>query len=279
MKDSKTIPNDTKKVFMKLGTCSRTFFYLLNREFGYLNEMDECAADPFAGGVMQKGHQCGMLWGSTLAVGAEAYRRCDDRDRAIGVAIQATQHIVESFANRTNYVNCRDVTGYDFTKKFDLVIFIVKFFLHLDRRCFNLAEQWTSEAIQAATEGLSREQADLPQHPISCASEVVKKMGASDAQIVAVAGFGGGMGLSGNACGALGAAIWLRTLDWCKQNPGKSAYSCPVAKKTLAAFQDATDSEFLCHKICGQRFNSIDDHREFIKSGGCSALMDAIVSA
>ncbi len=48
---SKTIKRDTKKVFRKLGTCSRTFFYILNREFGYLKETEEYAADPLAGGI------------------------------------------------------------------------------------------------------------------------------------------------------------------------------------------------------------------------------------
>ena len=58
MNYSKGNPQDTNKVFRKLGTCSRTFFYLLNREFGYTRETEEHAADPFAGGIMQKGHQC-----------------------------------------------------------------------------------------------------------------------------------------------------------------------------------------------------------------------------
>lgn len=49
-------PKDGKKVFRKLGTCSRTFFYILNREFGHLKEREERASDVLAGGIMQKGH-------------------------------------------------------------------------------------------------------------------------------------------------------------------------------------------------------------------------------
>ena len=48
---SKTIKRDTKKVFLKKGPCSHAFFYILNREFGYLKETGECAADPLAGGI------------------------------------------------------------------------------------------------------------------------------------------------------------------------------------------------------------------------------------
>ena len=59
--NKKTAHQDTKKIFLKLGTCSRTFFYILNRKFGYPSETEERAADPLAGGLMQTGHQCGML--------------------------------------------------------------------------------------------------------------------------------------------------------------------------------------------------------------------------
>jgi len=41
-----------------------------------------------------------MLWGASMAVGAESFRRYGDRDRAIGMTIKATQHIMESFINR-----------------------------------------------------------------------------------------------------------------------------------------------------------------------------------
>lgn len=52
-----------KRTFIKKGTCSRTFFYLLDREFGYPLDDEEKAVDPLAGGILQQGYQCGMLWG------------------------------------------------------------------------------------------------------------------------------------------------------------------------------------------------------------------------
>jgi len=57
----KAIKNDTKKLFLKKGTCSQTFFHILNREFGHIKETEERATDPLAGGIMQLGYQCGML--------------------------------------------------------------------------------------------------------------------------------------------------------------------------------------------------------------------------
>jgi len=269
---SKTIKQDTKKIFWKLGTCSRTFFYILNREFGYPKETEERAADPFAGGLMLKGHQCGMLWGAALAVGSESFRRCKNRGQAIGLAITATQHLMESFSKRANSVNCLDITNTDFSHKLNMV----KFILFKARSCFSLAEKWAPEAIQSATEGLSHQQTDLPPPPISCASEVAKKMGASDEEMVTVAGFAAGLGLSGNACGALSATIWMNALAWCREQTGKSVYPNPNAKNILKAFYGATDSEILCHKISGQCFKTIDDHTEFINNGGCDKLINVL---
>ena len=274
---------DTKKVFWKLRTCSRTFFHLLNREFGYPKETEERAANPLAGGIRLKGYQCGMLWGASLAVGAESCRRNDDCCQAIAMAITATQHLMKSFSKRAKSINCRDITGCDFSSKLGLGKYILsgKFI-----SCFTLAEKWAPEAIQAATEGLSRDQSDSPQLPISCASEVAKKMGANDEEMIMVAGFAGGLGLSGNACGALSAAIWMNALARQRKQTPSNGNNCkfpgivaseksvyPSATDTLKEFHDATDSKILCHEISGHSFKTMGDHTEFMKNGGCDKLI------
>ena len=279
----KPIKIDFKKVFWKKGMCSNTFCYLVNREFGHTRENEERASDPLAGGIIGKGHQCGMLWGATLAVGAESFRRHSDRNQAIAHAMIATQHVVESFTKRTKSVNSRDITGCDLTSPFGMMKFGLKTILrgYLNSPCFNLAEKWGPEAIQSAKKGLSHEQPDVSRLTASCASEVAKRMGASDEEMVMVAGFAGGIGLSGNACGALGAAIWINTLAWCKNHPGKSPpyFNNPDVKKTLMAFSYATDSEMLCQKICGRNFKTLNDHTEFVKKGGCDKLIDVLAQS
>lgn len=277
MSDSSAPLNDTRKVFMQKGTCSRTFCYLLDREFGRIREKEERAADPLAGGILLRGHQCGMLWGSAIAAGAESLRRYEDRGRATAAAITATGRIMDSYAARAGSVNCRDVTQCDFTRTYELMKFMLKFMLNIDRSCFTLAEQWAPEAIRSARDGISCPNA-YSQPPVSCASVLAGKMGAGDEEAATVAGLAGGMGLSGNACGALGAAIWLKALAWCRENPGKSGpgYKNPAAERILKAFKDETGSEMLCRTITGRRFTTIDEHTEFIKNGGCGRLIDLL---
>ena len=52
---------------------------------------------PFAGGIMQHGYQCGMIWGAALAAGAQAYRLFGPGPQAEAMAVIAAQWLVESF--------------------------------------------------------------------------------------------------------------------------------------------------------------------------------------
>jgi hypothetical protein len=274
MKASKANPQDTKWVFLKKGTCSQTLFYILNREFDNSSEPEERATDPLAGGIMQQGYQCGMLWGSSMAAGAEAFKRCSDCGKATALAIRATQNLIDSFTARTKSPDCLDITSADFNKKLGIAKYL---FSGKAINCFKLADKWAPEAIKTAAESLACEQADhTTVQPVNCASEVVKKMGASEKEQVMVAGFAGGLGLSGNACGALSAALWMNSLKWCREHPGKSGYHNPAAAKTMEAFLPASDYEFLCHKITGKRFKTTGDHTEFIRNGGCEKVINAL---
>lgn len=273
--DIKDGPKDGKKVFRKLGTCSRAFFYILNREFGHQKELEERAADSLAGGIMQKGHQCGMLWGASLAVGAEAHRKCENQHQAIAVAVNATQKVMSSFSDRENTINCRDITHCDFSSKLSMAkYFFSGKFLH----CFNLAEQWAPEAVKSAIEGVSNKEILSANECMSCATEVAKKMGASDEEMMMVTGFAGGLGLSGAACGALSAAIWMKSLRWCRAELKKSPLKNTYSKKTLNKFYKTTNSKILCSDITGEHFESIDEHTKFIKNGGCGKLIETLAN-
>ncbi len=280
----KTVKNKLhpRKTFWKCGACSNAMFHLMNHEFDNIKLSEEKASNMLAGGIAQKGHQCGMIWGASLAIGTEAFRKFDNKNLAIATAINASKLMTDSFKKRTHSVNCRDISKVDWENKLDFVIYMLKIIAQgfVFSPCFNLIVKWTPEAIQAANKGLS-ENINFNQPCFSCSTEVVKKMGASEEESVMVAGFAGGIGLSGAACGALGAAIWYKMLDWDRKNAGKnpSMFNNPDAKKILRTFYMQTDSEMLCNKICNRNFNTIDDHSDYIKSGGCSKLIEALATS
>jgi hypothetical protein len=277
-----TAPNDTKMVFRTCGTCSQTFFHLLNREFGCRKKNEELAADHLAGGLRHRGFQCGMLWGSALAVGAESFRRYGNSDRAIAGAVRATLSVMESFERSTGTHNCREIVHCDLTRFTGMMKLMIEAIVNgfTNFRCFNIAEQWTGHAIGAARDGLDGVE-NVPSTPVkSCASEVLKRMGASEEETVTVAGLAGGMGLTGNACGALGAVIWKRMLDWCNSHPREKPpyFRKGTADNIVTGFMSLTNSELLCQRICGKKFSTLEEHADFIQNGGCGQLIDALAS-
>ena len=270
------IKRDIKRVFFKKGSCSRAFFYLLNREFGHPMEKEEEAADPLAGGIIQQGYQCGMLWGASLALGAESYRRTSDIDKAVNMALTSTKHLLKSFVNRAKSPDCEEITHTDWSKKFSIAKF---FFTGKMFKCYRLADKWAPEAFDAAEEGLSLGQSGLPERPLSCASEVVRRMGGNDEEMAVVAGLAGGIGLSGYGCGALAASIWKQTLERVKTNDYKYSLNDEVLGKVVKEFYEITDYKMECRDICGEEFNTIKEHTEYIKKGGCGKLLEMLASS
>ncbi|MBT8229974.1 MAG: C-GCAxxG-C-C family protein [Bacteroidia bacterium] len=266
--------NDAKKVFRKKGTCSRTFFFLLNREFGTYKDNEEAAIDPLAGGILKKGHQCGMLWGAALGVGAEAYKRNDDPREGMSLAIKASQNIVESFKSETQTINCYDITACDFSSKLSFAKYMItgKF---LD--CFKLAEDWAPKAMDAARTGLQADEDNNNDFRYTnCASLLARKMNATEEQTVMVAGLAGGLGLSGGGCGALATAVWLNSIAWLEENPGKLCYENDYAKETMNSFEEMMGKKILCKDICGCSFNSQNEHSEYILNEGCKELIETL---
>lgn len=283
---SKTDPKpdhyNGSKMFRQQGTCSKTFHYILNQEFKTPNTLAERATDPLAGGIMQLGHQCGMLWGASLAVGAESYRRFPDLNHAKVVAIHATQALMESFDKQEETVDCRDITHCDFSNNWSHAKYMLTGrFLH----CFRMASKWAPEAIETAHKALNIGEIEPCPTKLklvgeercrNCASEVARKMGATEEQQVMVAGFAGGLGLSGNACGALSAAIWMNTQKWCKEYPDKKPFKNAYAEETLKRFQDLMGHKIACVEISEERFESIGKHSVYMENGGCGELLDLL---
>ncbi|MFW5706249.1 MAG: C-GCAxxG-C-C family (seleno)protein, partial [Bacteroidota bacterium] len=180
------------------------------------------------------------------------------------------------FKRKTSFYDCYDITHCDWEKQTS----ILKYFVTGKMiSCFKLAEKWAPEALQAAIEGLEKYQHGLPEKCKSCATETAKKMGATDEQSLMVAGFAGGLGLSGNACGALSAAIWMHTMTFNIENPGKVVFRNPQSEKALETLYRQTNYEILCSEITGTTFNSTDEHTAYIEHGGCETLMAVLANS
>ena len=261
---------DAKRLFRHKGTCSNTMFFILNREFGQPLPQEEQASDWLAGGIVKQGYQCGMLWGAVLATGAEASRRGSDPGQARAVAMAASRQVLDSFVARARSPDCLGITSCDWTSKLSMAKYMLtgKFL-----SCFRLVDRWAGEAIAAARMGLDEAQKAVLPPRRSCASELVRLMGGSEAEQVMVAGFAGGLACMGGGCGALAAALWYNSLLRVRAGTYKMTMSDAELERVHREFLDISGFEMECREICKRRFSSDAEHDEFVAGGGCSALL------
>ncbi|MCP4539167.1 MAG: hypothetical protein GY832_18680 [Chloroflexi bacterium] len=224
---------------------------------------------------MNYGYQCGMLWGATLAAGAQAYRLFGAGPQAETAAIIAAQRLVESFRTRNNHINCLEVTGFDLSSPTPKMI--MHFFMKGGPiGCIRMAAKYPPVAFSEIHTALSEKHIKAPAPPASCAALLAQKMGVSDMHITMAAGFAGGIGLSGGACGALGAAIWVIGMNSLKEGVDQFGFKNPRALEVINRFMKCTNNTFECSEIVGQKFKNIDDHAGYLRDGGCSKIIKVL---
>ena len=106
--DTKTL----RKNFFKY-SCSGSLLAAFDYEYDHIKPTEEEAASPLGGGMMQCGYQCGMLWGTSMGAGAEAYKRESNPQKAMAVTILTTQEIIDDFVHVTKSPDCYDITNID----------------------------------------------------------------------------------------------------------------------------------------------------------------------
>lgn len=245
---------------------------VVDASFDHPLKVEEKATMPLAGGIANMGYQCGMLWGAALAAGAQSYRLYGDGPQAEAEAIFVTQKLVETFRARTKNINCLEITDLDMQKGTGGLKFILK---GGPIGCFRHAAGYAQEAYSEIYSAFSEKHFETPAPPVSCATMLAKRMGASDMHGVMAAGFAGGIGLSGGACGALGAAIWIIGMNR-PAEPAGFSYSETWINETIEKFLESSDYEFECSAIVGREFENVDDHAAYMRAGGCAQIIEAL---
>jgi hypothetical protein len=272
----KTSTLGTVGTFLRRGACSDTMVTVLNRAFRHPSPVTERPSQPLAGGIIQYGYQCGLVWGAALAAGAEAQRRFGSGPEAETKAILAAQRIVEAFRGQNQtHVNCMEIT--EMTKSSSTMKMVTYFLIKGGTiGCFRRAARFAPVALREIDAALSAEPVATPPAPVSCAALMARRLGASEEHAVMAAGLAGGIGLCGGACGALGAAIWVAGIKVLGQGATRIAYKAPHAEALIGRFLKCTNYEFECSAICGRKFDGAADHASHLRAGGCAQLIEGL---
>jgi hypothetical protein len=245
---------------------------VLNCAFAHPLKPEENAVMPLSGGIMQYGYQCGMIWGATLAAGAEAYRVLGPGPQAEIKAVIAAQRLVDAFRACSGEINCFDITDIDKSSSIMKMIFV---FLIKGKTlgCISMSAKYARAAFNEITEAFSEKNIESPDPPVSCTAMLAQKTGLSDMQTVMAAGLAGGIGLCGGACGALGAAIWIWGIKSIREGANKLDYNDPRALDIIDRFLKCTGYKFECSEIVGRKFKNISDHAGYLRNGGCAEII------
>jgi hypothetical protein len=251
---------------------------VVDDSFNHPLPLEEHAAMPLAGGIEQMGFQCGQLWGAALAAGAEAYRQFGSGPQAEAAAIIAAQRLADAFQTSYRSINCSEVIELDWKNAQGKQV--LKFFLKGGPvRCFSMTAGFARATRREIDASFADDGLVAPEPPVSCAALLARQMGADDMHAVMAAGLAGGIGLSGGACGALGAAIWLIEMNRVSEGSGNVEFNSPEATEAIDRFVQSTECEFECAKIAGRKFVDVRDHASYLCAGGCARIIEALAAS
>jgi len=237
-------------------------------------ELEEKATIQLAGGILNQGYQCGMLWSASLAAGAQAYQLHGPGPRAETEAIITSQRLAQSLRIKHNSIDCIDITEINLKSRLG----ILKLFLKGGPvKCTRMIAGYAPIAFNDINTDIGENQNIAPSSPVGCTALLAQKIGLSEMHTVMAAGFAGGIGLSGSGCGALGAAIWILCMNSIKEGLGNKEINSRVNALIDEFIKNAT-FELECSEIVGRKFDNIEDHAAHLRDGGCSKIIDMLAA-
>jgi len=264
----------------------------VNRGAGLDLPCEEQGAHALSGGLLHRGHACGMLWGAALSAGARARELYEDVSNAAGAALLASSRLVHRFSSLIGPPDCRDLIGEDLTTVSGQARYVLSGKAKL---CAQRAVQWAPAAHETIDSAFSEFEQEAAAHVKNCAVAVFEKLagmpGLYKEDAALVAGFAGGLGLSGNACGALAAGMSALGLSHYRVRGGgrdsrvrgmlhEMGMVKGFARPSYKLLHNFTRrfTGVLCPEISGRRFGSMEDHARFISEGGCKETVEAVCS-
>jgi hypothetical protein len=249
---------------------------VVDDSYGYDLGPEEHATTPMAGGLAQLGYQCGQVWGSALAAGARAYDLFGGGAAGQAAALHASGRLIARFGRSYGSVNCSDLIGMEW-KEIDLAHFAKYVARGGPVKCFSMTAGFGKATRAEIDAALAEERPAGAALPVSCAALLAERRGASERHATMLAGFAGGVGLSGEGCGALGAALWLAALDETRRG-GNVDLMNPRHMAVVEKFLGAIDGGFECAAIVGRKFADPQEHAAYVAAGGCARILDVLAS-
>jgi hypothetical protein len=274
-------------------SCSEMALTILNAAAELEWKELEEASDPLCAGlVAEMDGACGVLWGASLAAGVRARARIPDQHVARAATLASTIDMVSAYRHAGHPLDCAEVTGMG---AWNFARYMVKGNLGVCSRLFSGLGPELHAIIDRTIDEYHVRASAAPCR--NCAAEAYDRVCASigfpsDGAGAVAAGFAGGLGLSGNACGALAAAILAVSMKYFTERGrpkhsmirsdlqglflgiGWMRPSMEVARRFRSRFGGKT-----CASIAGRTFASADELSAHLGTGRCEPVLEEVATA
>ena len=274
--------------WLRCVACSEASMTTQMRGFGFEEPVYEQAIHAFSGGFMHQGHASGLLTGAVLAAGFVAQKRFKDDKSRSGAILHTAVQLAREFPEYSGFINCREITEKDLTKIGGRLSYYRE---GLGKMCGRLHLRWAPHAQELIEKSLMEYE---PKGSCSnCAVRTMQNLesttGLKTGTPTLMAGFAGGVGLSGNVCAALSAGVYAMTTSYQigrrkkkRDSQFRGSIEELIGKNyrgTLTSFRLKFTEQFgsvLCLDIIDRHFKDVEDHARFVDQGVCENVTNFV---
>lgn len=277
MNDVNKVANETKKVLTKTQNCCLCHIVPIQSLYDVTETDLRKAVTGLAGGLNNNGSTCGAIFGGSINL-ALIQEATDNPEIGDPELLSAVGDYVSSFDETFGSTYCKDITALNLRSRLGQLQLLLPWKKNkcMKQAEFGIKHIMTTEIPRSETIDISVDH---------CTSniweEIKRKNGYEDKYLERISRvFTGGIGLSGNVCGALSALIMYFGVKYRKleiaineSESSKSSYAKVknASNEVIEAFINEFES-LACRTITNEQFTNIDEFHEFRSNVGCERV-------
>ncbi len=283
MNDVNKLVKETKKVLTKTQNCCLCHIVPIQSHYDVTETDLRKAVTGLAGGLNNNGSTCGAVFGGSinLALIQDATENQETSDVEL---IRAVGDYVSSFKDTFGSTKCRDITALNLRSRLGQLQLLLPW---KKNKCMKQAEFGIKHVMTSDVPSSETKDKSVDHCTSKVWEEIKRKSGYEDKYLERMSRvFTGGIGLSGNACGALSALIMYLGIKYRKLEIGinqsgssKSSYTRVrnTSNEVIEAFIDEFEG-IECQTITNEQFMNIDEFNDFRSNIGCERVYDFLLN-
>ncbi|MHA2168757.1 MAG: C-GCAxxG-C-C family (seleno)protein [Candidatus Kariarchaeaceae archaeon] len=279
MNDVNILVKETKKVLSKTQNCCLCHIMPIQSLYDVTETDLRKAVTGLAGGLNNNGSTCGAIFGGSINF-ALIQEATDNQEIHDVDLLRAVNDYVSLFSETFGSASCKDITALNLRSRIGQLQLLLPW---KKNKCLKQAEFGIKHIMTTKIPNSEPIEFSVDHCSTKVWDEIKRISGYEDHYLERMSKvFTGGIGLSGNVCGALSAVIMYLGVKYRKLGIGSNQSGS--SKSSYARLRNATNEiieafidEFEgleCRIITNEQFTDIDEFHKFRSSVGCERVYD-----